>query len=1025
MRRPTLVIVRLACALAGVLAAVPARAQLCGPTDDPCVVSASINVPSGSVFNLGTRDLVIAANKTLTVQGAGLMSVTAGDILLDDGARIVATGNTGVGGDVTLTASGTITLDPSSRIDVSSGSAGAIQLNAGSLVMNGQLRANATTRDGEGGFVSIQTTGNVTIGGTGILGSAGDRFGCGGFMDMVTDGSVSVTAPIEFKGGDCDGGDVDIDVLGDITFSAAAVVNVIATYEFGSGGSLSLVAGGDVTNNGQVHATGAGTLIEGGGDGGDLDVIATNVTIAGQVDLTGAGPDGSGGFVDISALGLLRLSAPLLVVGAQEGVGGDVLLASDGNVEANSTVDLRAGFAGGSFDVFAAGNFTTVSATTIDASGTGSPFGVFGGTVDVQACGITLPVGADVLLTGAGPFPRATARLSSSGTMTIGGTISAGAQVELRYRTTPPVFLPGFVISPAPIVTAVPALPCCIACGTTTTSSVTSTSTSSSTTSSLGGSTTTVSTASSSTVSTVSTTTSSSTSTTVPGACGAPMSGCRAPTQAFKAKLIVKDKTKDSADKIVWKWVRGQATAAGDFGDPLASDDYTLCLWSVAGTPSLIARVDAPAGGTCAGKACWRSSGRSSITGYKYVDSELTPNGAQKVVLASGPAGKAKAIVKAKGTSLTLPSLPLTLPVLVQLQGAGGCFETYLAASGVAKNTAEAFEGRASFPSTTTTTSTSSTSTTSPTPVCGNGARELPEECDDGNLVGGDCCSAACTAEPSGQACAEDGNVCTLDQCNGLGACTHPAGNAGLTCRPAADQCDAAEQCTGASAACPADLALPNGTGCDQSACLTGETCTAGDCGGGAPVACDACERCDETAGCIATPVEVCRQTIEPGKSTLLIKDQNPSDSDKIVWKWARGEETTLADLGTPALDDDYDVCLYDQTTLTTTLVARFEAPAAGACAGNVCWRPTSSGFKYVDPELTPDGIRKLLLKTGSSGKAAVTFKAKGANVPMPALPLGSVLRLQLQGNDQCWEATFSPGGVSQNDILGFKARSD
>src|SRR5206468_11677091 len=51
-------------------------------------------------------------------------------------------------------------------------------------------------------------------------------------------------------------------------------------------------------------------------------------------------------------------------------------------------------------------------------------------------------------------------------------------------------------------------------------------------------------------------------------------------------------------------------------------------------------------------------------------------------------------------------------------------------------------------------------------------------------------------------------NPCTTDVCNGTvgaPACTHPAGNAGATCRAATGQCDVAEACTGASSVCPPD----------------------------------------------------------------------------------------------------------------------------------------------------------------------------------------------------------------------------
>ncbi|HEX5036662.1 MAG TPA: SBBP repeat-containing protein [bacterium] len=68
-------------------------------------------------------------------------------------------------------------------------------------------------------------------------------------------------------------------------------------------------------------------------------------------------------------------------------------------------------------------------------------------------------------------------------------------------------------------------------------------------------------------------------------------------------------------------------------------------------------------------------------------------------------------------------------------------------------------------------------------PVCGNGAIEVGEQCDDGNLANGDGCSAACVNEvvPScgdgipqtGEAC-DDGNTDDTDECKN--DCTLPAG---------------------------------------------------------------------------------------------------------------------------------------------------------------------------------------------------------------------------------------------------------
>jgi hypothetical protein len=80
-----------------------------------------------------------------------------------------------------------------------------------------------------------------------------------------------------------------------------------------------------------------------------------------------------------------------------------------------------------------------------------------------------------------------------------------------------------------------------------------------------------------------------------------------------------------------------------------------------------------------------------------------------------------------------------------------------------------------------------------------------------------------------GTACTSDGNPCSLDQCDGTNdACQHPAGNAGATCRAAADACDVAETCDGSSTVCPADALASSGTTCRAvaGACDVAETCS-------------------------------------------------------------------------------------------------------------------------------------------------------------------------------------------------------
>jgi hypothetical protein len=151
-----------------------------------------------------------------------------------------------------------------------------------------------------------------------------------------------------------------------------------------------------------------------------------------------------------------------------------------------------------------------------------------------------------------------------------------------------------------------------------------------------------------------------------------PLAGCKVPVEDGKSLLTVRDKSPDARDLLVWKWLAGESAAAGDFGAPLTSSDVRICLYDGV-AQGFAAGAIAPAGGTCAGKPCWKPLGTN---GFKYSDKALTPTGVQTLALLGGVAGKAKIIAKLKGGPLDVPELPFAGPVLVQLSADGGaCFE--------------------------------------------------------------------------------------------------------------------------------------------------------------------------------------------------------------------------------------------------------------------------------------------------------------------------------------------------------------
>ncbi len=92
---------------------------------------------------------------------------------------------------------------------------------------------------------------------------------------------------------------------------------------------------------------------------------------------------------------------------------------------------------------------------------------------------------------------------------------------------------------------------------------------------------------------------------------------------------------------------------------------------------------------------CWRALGTK---GFKYKDETQTPDGLDSILLRAGAEGKAKVMVKGRGSNLELPALPLTLPVTVQLRAENGeCWGATYFLEG-AKNTPDQFKAKAGEP---------------------------------------------------------------------------------------------------------------------------------------------------------------------------------------------------------------------------------------------------------------------------------------------------------------------------------------
>ena len=156
----------------------------------------------------------------------------------------------------------------------------------------------------------------------------------------------------------------------------------------------------------------------------------------------------------------------------------------------------------------------------------------------------------------------------------------------------------------------------------------------------------------------------------------APLAGCRTATTNL---LQVRRADDPGRRALRWDWRQGQPTLQAGFGYPTRDTAHILCLYDATG---LVLDLVVPPQGTCDGKPCWTArTGR----GFAYANKAATADGVQALALDGSAAAKAKIRLKARGTSLPDPPLPLSGSVTVQLSNttSGVCFESVFDASAV------------------------------------------------------------------------------------------------------------------------------------------------------------------------------------------------------------------------------------------------------------------------------------------------------------------------------------------------------
>jgi hypothetical protein len=175
-----------------------------------------------------------------------------------------------------------------------------------------------------------------------------------------------------------------------------------------------------------------------------------------------------------------------------------------------------------------------------------------------------------------------------------------------------------------------------------------------------------------------------------------------------------------------------------------------------------------------------------------------------------------------------------------------------------------------------------------------------------------------------------------------------------------------------------------------------------------------------------------CKQSTDPSKLRLHVKNQPSDNADKLKWRWSKGAAVDATELANPVDPppqggDHHALCFYDESGPTPVLVYAAMAVPNLQCNDDDWYKVSFNRLRYERGDGTPHGLRKLLIVAGGDRRSKVILKGKGTHLtdgPLgpPPLPLPLPLRVELQAeNGTCWTGVFTAEGMQQNDGAQFK----
>lgn len=177
------------------------------------------------------------------------------------------------------------------------------------------------------------------------------------------------------------------------------------------------------------------------------------------------------------------------------------------------------------------------------------------------------------------------------------------------------------------------------------------------------------------------------------------------------------------------------------------------------------------------------------------------------------------------------------------------------------------------------------------------------------------------------------------------------------------------------------------------------------------PRACAVASPCDATprSGCMAAAAS---------KVSITRKLETTPNADGFSWSWSKGQTFGDAEVGNPADDADYGVCVYADTDAAPRLIYDTGLPASTswkAKPGAASWKSTFGAER---------GLSNFSVKGGDPGKTSVKAKGKGVTWPQRTFTVKVPLVVQAVNVEtgECWTSRFETADVEKTDATSFKA---